>query len=247
MKYQQRKDQEIVTMQKEFDAREAAMKKEINEMKQLINAKNTEIGKLNKSVVKLNKKCEENTKLLQSNATLKQKAIETHESVEKKPNAKVNEVTIIKNPATEFIYTINTFNNSKRCNDELNSSNFFYLNHYRTRLDVYLNGNGNGRNSHISVFFVLLKGPFDNIIQWPMPYGTIKIDLYINGTIQKTTSIESSGNVFKRPEHGKEDAKGEPQFFHHTKIPKHVPDDKIQFKVTILPENLPRSCLLILK
>lgn len=32
---------------------------------------------------------------------------------------------------------------------------------------VYLNGDGNGRNTHLSLFFVILRGEFDALLRWP--------------------------------------------------------------------------------
>jgi len=32
---------------------------------------------------------------------------------------------------------------------------------------AYLNGDGPGYKTHLSLFFVLMKGEFDNLLQWP--------------------------------------------------------------------------------
>ena len=32
---------------------------------------------------------------------------------------------------------------------------------------VYLNGDGMGKESHISLFFVVKKGEYDNLLRWP--------------------------------------------------------------------------------
>ena len=32
---------------------------------------------------------------------------------------------------------------------------------------IYLNGDGNGRNTHLSLFFVILRGEFDSLLRWP--------------------------------------------------------------------------------
>ena len=34
-------------------------------------------------------------------------------------------------------------------------------------IQVYLNGDGIGRGTHLSVFFVLMNGEYGNGLQWP--------------------------------------------------------------------------------
>uniref|UniRef100_A0A8C5QNV2 TNF receptor-associated factor n=1 Tax=Leptobrachium leishanense TaxID=445787 RepID=A0A8C5QNV2_9ANUR len=45
----------------------------------------------------------------------------------------------------------------------------FYTNKYGYKmcLRVYLNGDGTGRGTHISLFFVVMKGPNDALLRWP--------------------------------------------------------------------------------
>nr|XP_034957234.1 TNF receptor-associated factor 2-like [Zootoca vivipara] len=38
---------------------------------------------------------------------------------------------------------------------------------YKMCLRLYLNGDGSGRGSHLSLFFVLMKGPNDALLKWP--------------------------------------------------------------------------------
>lgn len=34
-------------------------------------------------------------------------------------------------------------------------------------LRIYLNGDGTGRGTHLSLFFVVMKGPNDALLRWP--------------------------------------------------------------------------------
>lgn len=34
-------------------------------------------------------------------------------------------------------------------------------------LRIYLNGDGTGRGTHLSLFFVVMKGPSDALLRWP--------------------------------------------------------------------------------
>ena len=48
----------------------------------------------------------------------------------------------------------------------------FYSGHcgYKMCLRLYILGDGIGKGSHMSLFFVLMKGEFDNILQWPFTH-----------------------------------------------------------------------------
>ena len=39
---------------------------------------------------------------------------------------------------------------------------------YKYCVRLYLQGNGEGRGTHISIFFVVMKSEFDELLQWPM-------------------------------------------------------------------------------
>ena len=38
---------------------------------------------------------------------------------------------------------------------------------YKMCLRAYLNGDGTGRGTHLSLFFVLMRGPHDALLRWP--------------------------------------------------------------------------------
>lgn len=48
----------------------------------------------------------------------------------------------------------------------------FYTHKYGYRLQVsaFLNGNGSGENSHLSVYIRVLPGEYDNLLEWPFSY-----------------------------------------------------------------------------
>ena len=45
----------------------------------------------------------------------------------------------------------------------------FYTDKYGYKMcaRIYLNGDGNGRNTHLSLFFVILRGENDSLLRWP--------------------------------------------------------------------------------
>lgn len=38
---------------------------------------------------------------------------------------------------------------------------------YKMCLRIYLNGDGTGRGSHLSLFFVVMRGQSDALLKWP--------------------------------------------------------------------------------
>merc|ERR1739838_192640 len=58
---------------------------------------------------------------------------------------------------------------SKRSSTVFVSSQPFYMSRfgYQMKLQVYLNGYGQGLDTHISILLVIMKGDYDNILQWP--------------------------------------------------------------------------------
>ena len=50
----------------------------------------------------------------------------------------------------------------------LSSSPFYTSSHgYKMRARIYLNGDGLGKTTHFSIFFVIMRGPYDALLPWP--------------------------------------------------------------------------------
>ena len=75
----------------------------------------------------------------------------------------------------EFI--ISDFSEKKEANEEWYSSPFYTHNRgYKFRLEVYPNGNSRGNGSHLSVYAQLMRGEYDNELEWPFE-GDIRVEL----------------------------------------------------------------------
>ena len=75
----------------------------------------------------------------------------------------------------EFI--ISDFNEKKEANEVWYSSPFYTHNRgYKFRLNVVPNGYGTGRGSHITVAAQLMRGEYDNELEWPFE-GDIRVEL----------------------------------------------------------------------
>ena len=91
------------------------------------------------------------------------------------PAATVSPPFLYNQAPMEFI--ISDFSEKKEANEEWISSPFYTHNRgYKFRLKVYPNGNGIGSGSHLSVFAQLMRGEYDNELEWPFE-GDIRVEL----------------------------------------------------------------------
>lgn len=72
-----------------------------------------------------------------------------------------------------FIWKVNQLNRSRIMawlggNGIISEPFFSHKNGYKICLSVYLNGNASGADTHLSVYFNIMKGPNDDILAWPM-------------------------------------------------------------------------------
>ena len=75
----------------------------------------------------------------------------------------------------EFI--ISDFSEKKEANKEWYSSPFYTHNRgYKFRLKVVFNGNGRGSGTHLSVGGIVMRGEYDNELEWPFE-GDIRVEL----------------------------------------------------------------------
>lgn len=86
---------------------------------------------------------------------------------------------------------------------------------YRICTRVYLNGDGIGKGTHISVFFVLMKSEHDNLLVWPFKQS-VRFTL-INQTNQSASISEAfapdlNSPSFQQPESEMNIASGFPKF-----------------------------------
>ena len=86
---------------------------------------------------------------------------------------------------------------------------------YRMCVRVYLNGDGAGKGTHISVFFVLMRSEHDNLLTWPFKQS-VKFTL-INqadpeASISETFVPDLQSPSFQKPENDMNIASGFPRF-----------------------------------
>ena len=121
------------------------------------------------------------------------------------------------------------------------STEFFTSNEgYRLSLRIYLNGDGSARDQSLSVFLVIMRGPFDAILRWPFEYR-VAFCLW-NQKTQKADYVESfrpnpETSSFQRPFLKMNSASGIPTFVSVEKIRSpenpYVVDDVMFIKVFV--------------
>ena len=87
-------------------------------------------------------------------------------------------------------------------------------NGYKMCIRVYLNGDGMGHKTHLSLFFVLMKGEFDALLKWPFDYkvSLILVDQNQRKHVVQTFKPTLESSSFQRPISDMNVASGCPQF-----------------------------------
>ncbi|CAF3407607.1 unnamed protein product [Rotaria sp. Silwood1] len=121
---------------------------------------------------------------------------------------------------------------------------------YKMRARLYLNGDGNARRTHMSLFFVLMRGRNDAILKFPFNYK-VTFCLYDQTPNQRhiidsfRPDIRSSS--FQRPRSEMNIASGIPKFFPLSMIQQegnpYVRDDTMFIKVMIDFGGMPKTLL----
>ena len=141
--------------------------------------------------------------------------------------------------------TMTEFSKRKQFDNTFTSPPFYTHQHgYKMCLDVYANGNKNGKNTHVSVYVNIMAGDNDDQLQWPF-VGDIDIMLLNwranNGHHKMTLLINASNGVVRvlEGEFGK--SVGCLKFITHSSLPynhstntEYLQDDCLRFRVNMV-------------
>lgn len=67
-------------------------------------------------------------------------------------------------------------------------------NGYKMRLEVYLNGANSAKGNHISIYFAILKGPWDDMLEWPFQEA---ITFHLISLHQSKEKVNHRSKIFK--------------------------------------------------
>ena len=87
-------------------------------------------------------------------------------------------------------------------------------NGYKMCIRAYLNGDGSGEGTHLSIFFVLMKGEYDPLLQWPFEpkVSLILVDQDHKEHLVQTFKPNTQSSSFQRPKTDMNVASGCPEF-----------------------------------
>ena len=115
-------------------------------------------------------------------------------------------------------------------------SNPFYYG-YKMCLRLYIFGDGDGKGTHMSLFFVVMKGEFDAILQWPFTHKVSfrLINQRHGRDIMDAFQPDPLSSSFQRPKTDMNVASGCPCFVSLTELNQggFIVDDTIFIKVKV--------------
>ena len=135
-------------------------------------------------------------------------------------------------------FTLTEFTKRKQLNNEYHSPPFYSHSHgYKLCIEVNANGHDKGRDTHISIFIYLMRGEYDNSLQWPFE-GDIVVELlnwrednhhYRGDTITLNRYNDPDGSVINRVTDGEyaHVALGKQSFISHSSLC--IPDMNIEY------------------
>ncbi|XP_037341754.1 TNF receptor-associated factor 3 isoform X1 [Pungitius pungitius] len=115
---------------------------------------------------------------------------------------------------------------------------------YKMCARVYLNGDGMGKGTHLSLFFVVMRGEYDALLPWPFKQK-VTLMLMDQGPLRKhlgdAFKPDPNSSSFRRPAAEMNIASGCPLFVSQTLLEtgSYIKDDTIFIKVTVDTSDLP--------
>ena len=113
---------------------------------------------------------------------------------------------------------------------------------YKMCSRIYLNGDGMGRGTHISVFFVVMRGQYDALLRWPFRQK-VTFMLMDQDNVEHVIDAfrpDPSSSSFQRPRRETNIASGCPMFCSLTELNNHayVRDDTMFLKIIVDTSDL---------
>ena len=110
-------------------------------------------------------------------------------------------------------------------------------NGYKMCIRAYLNGDGSGEGTHLSIFFVLMKGEYDPLLQWPFEHkvSIVLVDQEQKKHLVQTFKPNLQSSSFRRPKSDMNVASGCPEFAKLSVLddPSYVKDDVMYIKAIV--------------
>ena len=115
-------------------------------------------------------------------------------------------------------------------------------NGYKMCIMVYLNGYGTGYKTHLSIFFVIMKGEYDPLLQWPFEskVSLILVDQGRKKDLVQTFNPDPQSSSFQKPKTDMNDPKRFDEFATLSVLDdtSYVKDDVMFIKVIVDTSNI---------
>lgn len=116
---------------------------------------------------------------------------------------------------------------------------------YKLRAEAFLNGLGQGKGSHLSLYVVIMKGEYDAILPWPfkqnVDFVLMDQDDDVNNRQNKVwkLSCERNSDYFKRPNKSKSLGFGCPKFvsLETLRTKNYIKDQTLFIKIEVEPTD----------
>ncbi|XP_078350403.1 TNF receptor-associated factor 6-like isoform X1 [Oculina patagonica] len=210
---------------------------------------------LDLACVKLNTNQEEfkeTTRKLECKIEAMEKKLDSQKQLTANLGTKLDgEVLKLKEKSPPYMWKIEGFNeilrDAKRGWDTEIESGYFFTgpNGYKLMVRMYPNGNGAGKNTHISVYLCILRGKYDAALPWPFRKTVTLnlIDQHENtkrrqNYVQKV-SCDGWSDAFARPVTDSNNGYGCPTFISHEELRRrpYIVDDTLFLQVQIGPPS----------
>ena len=108
---------------------------------------------------------------------------------------------------------------------------------YKMCARLYLNGDGMGRGTHLSIFFVVMRGEYDALLRWPFRQK-VTMMLLDHDNVEHVIDAfrpDPSSSSFQRPRRESNIASGCPLFCSLSELNTHayIRDDTMFFKIIV--------------
>ena len=121
---------------------------------------------------------------------------------------------------------------------------------YKMRVRLFLFGDGNARRTHMSLFFLIMKGEYDSILKWPFHYKITFCLLDQTGSNNHITDSfypDVKSNSFQRPKENVNTASGIPKFAPLTTLSQddssYVRENTLYIKIIVALNEAPKTML----
>ena len=141
-----------------------------------------------------------------------------------------------------FSFRVTKYEMKKRSDDSFCTQPFYTSSSgYHIRIQVYPNGCGKGKSSHVSVYIQLMQGRYDRQLSWPF-IGTVTVELLNQLVDESHHDVTTFFNLKDNTNIG--DSWGYDDFIAHHKLPynpicntQFLKDDTLYFRVSVEVEG----------